>query len=193
MRAIASTGFPNYFGRQRFGGDGANAERARAWLRERRSRRTRGASESIQVSALRSLLFNEVLATRIRNGTWLEALPEDAMMLDGTRSFFAASPDDAALAGRIAEGDVHVSGPLWGKAKRGLPMGAVAREREWLGAFRDDLELLEAHMLMARRPLRARALDLGWRWVDARTLEMNFALQSGSYATALLDELFSID
>lgn len=63
---------PNYFGAQRFGGD--NLQRADAMLRGTpvvRDRHQRG----LYLSAAGSLLFNQVLALRVANGTWKRALP----------------------------------------------------------------------------------------------------------------------
>jgi tRNA pseudouridine13 synthase len=45
----------------------------------------------------------------------------------------------------------------------------------------------------ARRPLRARVEDLQYRWLEAQTLELDFFLRSGSFATALLRELITFD
>ena len=43
-----------------------------------------------------------------------------------------------------------------------------------------------------RRALRAPARDLAWRWVEKGELELEFVLGRGSYATALLGELFDL-
>ncbi|KAA3625634.1 MAG: tRNA pseudouridine(13) synthase TruD [Proteobacteria bacterium] len=197
LTCIARYGFPNSFGSQRFGREGGNVERARRLLSSRSFRRSRNAAQSIEVSSLRSMLFNQVLAARVGNASWLEPMEDDLMILDGTRSFFAAPPRDARhddLDARVLAGDLHVSGPLWGLPGARLPQGLLARERELLSEFASDLELLEKRRFgMERRPLRALAKDLSWNWTDKGVLELDFSLGRGSYATALLSLLFDLD
>ena len=93
LQAVASQGVPNYFGAQRFGHDGGNVEQGRAMLaREIRVRNPK--KKGIYLSAVRSFVFNELLALRIRQGLWGKSLPGDVM--------------DAA--GRP-------TGPLWGRGR----------------------------------------------------------------------------
>src|SRR6202012_4287733 len=78
LEAVASQGVPNYFGAQRFGHDGGNVEQGRAMLaREIRVRHPK--KKGIYLSAVRSFVFNEVLALRIRQGLWGRTLPGDVM------------------------------------------------------------------------------------------------------------------
>ncbi len=193
LAAIREGGFPNRFGEQRFGRDGENVSRARASLSRKNYRRSRDPGHSVEISALRSMLFNAVLSARIEEGTWRSALPGDLMLLDGSRSFFVADRHDATLAARIADGDVHPSGPLWGRGAEKLPPELLGRERGWLSPYRSDCELLEARgFALERRPLRALARDLAWRWPDAGVLALQFVLDRGCYATALLGEVFDL-
>ncbi|MFN3618313.1 MAG: tRNA pseudouridine(13) synthase TruD, partial [Aquabacterium sp.] len=72
LKAIAAQGVPNYFGAQRFGFDGDNVEQGRAMLaREIRVRNPK--KKGIYLSAVRSFIFNEVLAQRIQQGLWGQA------------------------------------------------------------------------------------------------------------------------
>lgn len=68
LSRIASLGFPNYFGEQRFGHGGGNLERADALL-SGRARADR--KKDLYLSAARSHLFNLELASRIADDTWL--------------------------------------------------------------------------------------------------------------------------
>lgn len=69
LARIAKTGFPNYFGAQRFGFNGANLERGERFfsgkIKASRSQR------SFYLSAARSFLYNLNLARNIDNQTWL--------------------------------------------------------------------------------------------------------------------------
>ena len=65
LQAVASQGVPNYFGAQRLGFEGGNVEQGRAMLaREIRVRNPK--KKGIYLSAVRSFVFNEVLAQRIQ-------------------------------------------------------------------------------------------------------------------------------
>lgn len=187
LEAVAGQGVPNYFGEQRFGHGGHNLERARAMFDGRRVDRD---TRSILLSAVRSHLFNQVLAERVRVGSWNGAMPGEVWCLDGSRAHFGPEPFDAALRERLQRGDIHPSGPLWG---RGDPPSADAcRELELMVATRDPglIEGLHAYGLeQARRPLRLVPADMSWDWPDTETLTLAFTLPAGSYATVVMREL----
>ena len=66
LESILALGVPNYFGEQRFGNAGDNVEQALRMFRGKRVQR--GALRGLLLSAVRSFLFNEVLAWRVRAG-----------------------------------------------------------------------------------------------------------------------------
>lgn len=66
---IAAEGVPNYFGEQRFGIDGGNLAEVRRIL-AMPSPRFKGQRGGLYLSAARSWLFNQVLAARVRDGSW---------------------------------------------------------------------------------------------------------------------------
>jgi tRNA pseudouridine13 synthase len=189
LEEIRATGVPNYFGEQRFGRGGENVERAKAMFAgtfEVKERYLRG----IYLSAARSLLFNDVLARRISDGSWQPGMPGEAFSLDGSRSFFVVDEIDTTIKERLARLDIHPSGPLWGRGE--LPSRGAARELETqvVGANPAIAEgLVAAGMEQERRPLRVIPKDLTVEWVDATTLKLSFALPAGAYATAVLREL----
>jgi tRNA pseudouridine13 synthase len=49
--------------------------------------------------------------------------------------------------------------------------------------------LVEAGLKQERRALRMRVSGLGHRWVDEETLELEFGLPAGGYATMVLAEI----
>tara|TARA_R110001592_G_scaffold81050_1_gene240825 strand:+ start:34064 stop:35032 length:969 start_codon:yes stop_codon:yes gene_type:complete len=71
LKTIAKSGFPNYFGAQRFGFNGANLERGERFfsgtLKASRSQR------SFYLSAARSFLYNLNLSQSIVDGSWLSS------------------------------------------------------------------------------------------------------------------------
>jgi len=186
---IRTHGVPNYFGEQRFGHGGGNVAAARAMFAGSRNARDRKQG-GIYLSAARSLLFNEVLARRVTTSTWDQALDGDALILNGSRSFFVPEAVDETIRRRLAEGDVHPSGPLWGRGE--LPTHSSARELEQsVAAGHADLVhgLEAAGLEQERRALRVIPQEFSAAWQDATTVCVTFALPPGSYATVLLREL----
>jgi tRNA pseudouridine13 synthase len=164
---IVERGFPNYFGPQRFGRNFRNVSQAAAMFRgEERAdnRHLRG----LRISAARAWIFNHVLARRVEEGTW-----------------------NRLVEGDVADRDGRPTGPMWGEGA-GLAHGAAAAlEAEVAARFaelRDGLE--RSRMPPQRRPLVGRARDLNWRAdTGGSTLFLEFVLDPGVYATALLAEL----
>jgi len=165
---LAAEGAPNYFGPQRFGRD--NFEQARSWLPERRRRRVSRFRQGLYLSVLRSYLFNEVLAARVRDGTWKEPLCGDVVECGWP------------------------SGPLWGRGRLAT-RGPVAELEEaavaGLADIRDGLE--HAGLTQERRPLGLKPLDFEWEVEPAGSLLLGFSLPPGAYATSLLREAFALD
>ena len=189
LQAIRDRGVPNYFGEQRFGRDGGNIKRALAFFSDPRRVRDRD-TRSLLLSTARSLIFNAVLAQRVQQGTWNAVLPGEACMLDGSRSVFCAHEVDAALQARVAEGDVHPSGPLWGKGVSLVDLRVAELEKEVAEQYAVWARGLEtAGLQLARRALRLPVQELCWTFPDDKTLSLEFVLPAGAYATAVLREI----
>jgi len=187
--AMRTRGVPNYFGEQRFGYGGGNVAAARAMFSGSGSLRDRKQG-GIYLSAARSFLFNEVLAKRVLAGTWDVAMDGDAMILNGTRSFFVPEAVDDIIRRRLAEGDIHPSGPLWGQGE--LPTRAATRVLEQTVADEHpDLArgLEQAGLDQERRALRVIPQELQAEWLDDTSLRLSFGLPAGTYATTLIREL----
>jgi tRNA pseudouridine13 synthase len=189
VRCLREQGFPNYYMEQRWGVDGSNLKRAAAMLTQQiyvRDRFRRG----IYLSAARALIFNKVLSARVCACTWATALRGDAFMLDGSHSFFVEEQIDDELIARVASGDLHPSGPLWGEGDPPTRAEVQRLERE---VARNEPTLstgLAAFgMKHARRALRVIPKDLQLDWLAAGTLRVRFYLPAGSYATACLRAL----
>ena len=187
LRQIAAAGFPNYFGPQRFGEDGANLDKADAMLDGRlrvRGRHQRG----LYLSAIRAWLFNRLLSERLAAGTWLQVREGDWLNLAGSASRFRAEPPLAPLQARLDELDLHPTAALWGRDRADRPQ-LLEAERCGLAAFSRWCEGLEKAGLEAeRRPARCVPLELRWHFAGP-DLWLEFGLPRGAYATALLREL----
>jgi tRNA pseudouridine13 synthase len=166
LQAVASLGVPNYFGAQRFGHEGGNVEQGRAMLaREIRVRNPK--KKGIYLSAVRSFVFNEVLALRIQQGRWGQTLPGDVM-------------DEAG----------RPTGPLWGRGRVSSSDEAQALE---LGVAERHATLCNgmeyAGLDQERRALVACPVDMAWTWPQADQLAISFSLPAGTYATSVLSEI----
>ena len=166
LKAVASHGVPNYFGAQRFGHDGGNVEQGRSMLaREIRVRNPK--KKGIYLSAVRSFVFNEVLALRIQQGLWGKTLPGDVM-------------DEAG----------RPTGPLWGRGRviatdqtQALENGVAERH----ATLCDGME--HAGLDQERRALVAQPAEMSWEWPQSDQLVLTFSLSAGTYATSVLKEI----
>jgi tRNA pseudouridine13 synthase len=189
LTVIREKGVPNYFGAQRFGRDGSNLSLAEDVFAGKRLKRE---LRSMALSAARSFLFNEILSSRVTDGSWEQALAGDALNLNGTGSFFIADEIDDEVNKRLRSLDVHPTGALWGRGD--LQCGGQSAKNESRIAdsypeIRDGLE--RAGLDMARRALRLAVTDLQWE-IDANRLWLEFSLGRGSYATAVLREIVGL-
>lgn len=188
LRKVRARGVPNYFGEQRFGRNGETLLQARAWA-ERGGPSVSRTRRGFYFSALRAALFNAMLAERVGAGDWDRLAEDDACMLQGTRSVFTSSGTDAAVAARIATGDVHPALPLWGEG-RSLAGPAARRRVEVIAAADPAADfLVRRGLALAHRATRVFADDFCWKFCDDGSLQLELSLPAGSYATTVLKEL----
>lgn len=190
LQQMQNRGVPNYFGAQRFGRHGDNVEQARAMFAGRRVRRQQ---RSILLSAARSHIFNAILDVRVRDQSWNQAIDGELYSLAGSRSWFGPEPGSDALRRRVAEGDIHPSGALWGDGPS--PAGGASARLE--NAIADDhaelaAGLADARMTQDRRALRLLPQKLTWTWLDEHKLELRFGLPAGCYATSVIRECAAV-
>ncbi len=189
LQRIAADGVPNYFGEQRFGHDFGNLAMAAAmfrgeWHEEIRHKR------SLYLSAARSYLFNKVLSARVAGDNWNRAMPGESLMQEGSTSCFSVRLIGPEIDKRVLIGHLHPTGPLWGRGRPTCLAEALAFE---LGVLEgDDLwkaGLEKAGMEQERRALRLPVKKLRWQWLDNKTLQLQFVLPPGAYATSVLREI----
>lgn len=170
LQHVQEQGVPNYFGEQRFGKGASNLQQMERFLAQHKGKQ-RGFQDRLRVSAMRSWLFNQVLAERVRQGNWCRAL-------DG----------EGEATGPLSTGPLS-TGPLWGRG-RPLSQGAVRElEQGVLQAYGPWCDFLEHCGLQQER----RALQLLPQAFSAEQqadqLHLQFALPAGTYATAVLREV----
>jgi tRNA pseudouridine13 synthase len=196
IKALCEQGVPNYFGEQRFGKSNLPKARALFSANKRMPREQR----SLCLSAARSYLFNRVLDARIAASNWSTYVDGDVLMLDGSRSRFVLDAEGDSVAGssekmaaeieqRLAQGDIHISGPMCGRGCSGV---TAAAEQLEAAAISDEIALVEGldrqGVDVARRPLRCFPKHFEWQLEDEKC-HLSFILPTGSYATVLIREL----
>lgn len=150
IEKLAADGVPNFFGPQRFGRELGNLRRALAAAQvgetrgENVSQRTAGVhwrgrdERSFALSAARSLIFNTVLAARVADGSWRQLQPGDLANFDDGGTVFPVTAIDDSLTARIASGELHPTGPLWGLTEL-APRGHIAALEQQAAAACDPL------------------------------------------------------
>jgi tRNA pseudouridine13 synthase len=181
LQVVAEAGVPNYFGEQRFGIDGNNVVGGLAWMRGE-ARAPRRQRKGFLLSALRSALFNETLAQRVNTEQWSLPLLGDRCQLRGSASHFLHDGTDPEITTRSEEGDISLALPLWGRSRGEPPARNVGYEE--LCQF-----LEEQGLSLDYRAARLFADDFCWRFCDDETLQLEFSLPRGGFATAVLREL----
>jgi len=187
LQHIRESGVPNYFGPQRFGYRGQNVDRGFELLQKRA--RLPHNKRSIYLSAIRSFLFNQVLAERVRRGDWNTIIEGDLAMLDGTQSIFPCETPAADIEDRCRRLDIHPTGPMPGE--KGSQPGGLSFEVEQavLSNWPQLTEVLNGQRVQAsRRSLRLYPRDLEWSF-DGGELVLVFQLPPGTYATTVLREI----
>jgi tRNA pseudouridine13 synthase len=194
LEKIKTQGVPNYFGQQRFGREASNLYQAQQWV-DGRFKRPKPEQKRMLVSAMRSYLFNQVLAERVEQGLWQTAIAGDVMIIDGTNKQFQVDhPPDEETLKRVQNLEIHPSGPLCGKPSRCLvptdQAGALEETVVHNSGRCNWIEKLESLNIDAgRRALSLHVKGLNYNWVGKDNLNLIFYLSAGSYATVVVREL----
>lgn len=201
---IAKDGVPNAFGAQRFGRDGDNLERARAWLTGQARPPGDPRLRRLHFSALQSAAFNAVLEARVQDGTWLVPLLGDLLKKEETGGMFVCT-DVQMDRERAASGELCPTGPIVGDKMRQPEHDAFDLEQRIVAPFIEGIDLRRARALGegTRRPLRLRVSELlhsptiGESTIDSRlvgegALTVRFVLPKGAYATTVLENVFDL-
>jgi tRNA pseudouridine13 synthase len=192
--ALLARGLPNFFGPQRFGSEGRNAEVGKAILTGAATPEARRAARDrflrrLSISAYQAHLFNLWLAERMADGLFAAALRGDVLKKLDTGGLFVC--EDPALDGpRVERFEISPAGPIFGHKLRPAAHEALAREERILAAEGMTLEGFERGGGEAEGTRRASRIRVE---VSLEPLPdgygASFELPRGSYATVVMREL----
>ena len=196
---ISRTGFPNFYGEQRFGIDGQTLTLGLDLLAGRKSPRDipyqkRKFLLRLALSSVQSDLFNRALAQRLDDGFLQTAMPGDVMEVIESGGKFVV--DDAIREqARLDAGELSVTGPMFGVKMLSPTDGPMERESRLLnesGLKHADFAKFAQLLSGARRAFLVRPGNLTATAIEAG-LRFEFSLSSGTYATMLLREFMKPD
>ncbi|KFA89987.1 tRNA pseudouridine(13) synthase TruD [Archangium violaceum] len=188
---LSARGVPNYFGDQRFGREGDNADFGRLLvLGQRLPRRPDKFQRKLYLSAFQSRLFNRALVDRLRAGTFDTALLGDVLRKEDSGGLFVCEAPEVD-GPRAASFEVSPAGPLFGPKMTAAAHAVAEAEAKLLadeGVTLDDFRRGGDETQGGRRPYRVRLGNPSLE-VDGEDLVLTFELPKGSYATEVLHEL----
>lgn len=185
LEQIRQDGVANYFGEQRFGHDDNNFRQGAAWLTGQGEAPRKPSLRGFWLSAVRSKLFNEVLAERQRLGLWNQLMPGDLLQPVSSRGLFREE-DEPLAAQRLAAIEVHPTAPLPGAGGMPPSLACAELEQRVLAPHQALIEgLVREGVEAARRATRLMVTDLDWQ-LDGTVLTLSFSLPSGAFATTVL-------
>jgi len=194
LEEIETHGLPNYYGEQRFGREGDNAERALRWVLGLGRAPRGGFQRKLQMSALQSQLFNRCVAERVQTSTLGQVLPGDVMKKHDSGGLFTAT-DLQETQARADAWEISPTGPMFG-AKMRWPEGEARLREEALlaevGLTLDHLGKWKRVAPGTRRFMRVPVPKVDVT-VSDNTANLDFTLPAGSYATILVREILKRD
>ncbi len=193
IQNIIKNGVPNYFGSQRFGHDMGNITKCQDWFAGKYKVKSRNL-KSLLISTARSHIFNLIVAKRIQQNTWDKCINGDILQLNKSHSWFPSSDASAdEIKKRLNEFDIHLSAAMWGiDAVQSLDdcaqlENSIAKD---FPIYQQGFE--KFRLKQDRRAMRICPLDFKHLWQDENTLQINFKLLPGAYATGIMREILNI-
>jgi tRNA pseudouridine13 synthase len=189
-QVLQAHGLPNFYGVQRFGIDGDNAQRGREVLlgrgpRERWLKR-------FLLSAYQAALFNAWLTERIQRDWFERLLTGDIAKKTDTGGLFEVMDAEVELP-RFQQREITYTGPIYGARMRWASGEPGELERMVLERAEVTTEMLRrARLDGSRRPARLYLNDLSIE-LHPDGLLFTFTLPKGAYATTVLREFMKTE
>ncbi|MBI4508471.1 MAG: tRNA pseudouridine(13) synthase TruD [Deltaproteobacteria bacterium] len=188
-------GVPNWYGEQRFGARGDNAERGRSLVRgERPIPPPRDNKEKrLLFSAFQSELFNRYLTARMTDGLLSRVITGDVLRKVASGGIFATD-DPTVDQPRLDSGEIVPTGPMFGVSMRAPKEGTDAARREASILADEQLQPADFSTVGAlgegtRRPLAVSLDGVSVKEIEGDAIEITFRLPPGAYATVVAAEV----
>lgn len=190
LETLRKQGMPNYYGPQRFGHEGETATLGMRLLAGERVGRLPPFKRKLVLSAAQSLLFNDVLARRQRDGFLHTVLDGDVMMKWPAGGLFVAE-DTAAEQQRFDNRETVTGGPMFGTKIFETKRLAAERELRVLSEHALTAKCFNGfgHLLTGTRRHNLIYIEDLTAKRESDSLRLEFSLPAGSYATVLLREI----
>ncbi len=190
LTRLRTLGMPNFYGPQRFGRDGGTVDLGFQCLNGTQPKRLRPFVYKFALSAVQSLLFNDYLAQRMRDGLLRTVVAGDVMMKWPFGGLFVAA-DVPVEQTRFDTRETVTGGPMYGSRMFAAAGDAAIREAKVLSDNRLSLASFNGFGKLMGGTRRHNLIyldDLISTW-EPDGLRLTFTLPSGCYATILLAEV----
>ena len=189
LALLQTLGLPNYFGPQRFGLGGLNAEEGLRVLRGQSELRDPQVRRFLS-SSVQSALFNRFVSLRLERGLFGRLLSGDMAKKHDTGGVFLVE-DAHSESLRAERNEISATGTLFGRKTKPLTLGAGALEAEVLAEFGLSPEVFASRK--GDRRLTRTFMEDAMLEPHDDGYTVSFALPKGSFATSVLRELMKND
>ena len=190
LTRLRTLGMPNFYGPQRFGRDGGTVDLGFQCLNGTQPKRLRPFVYKFALSAVQSLLFNDYLSHRMRDGLLRTVVAGDVMMKWPFGGLFVAA-DVPVEQSRFDTRETVTGGPMYGSRMFAAAADAAIREAKVLSDNRLTLASFNGFGKLMGGTRRHNLIyldDLISTW-EPDGFRLTFTLPSGCYATVLLAEV----
>ncbi len=185
IEIIHSKGLPNFYGPQRFGIEGNNAQKGYEILKGERKEKNKWFRKFL-LAAYQSHLFNDYLTLRIRKGLYDKILLGDVAKKHDTGGIFVVDESESEQQ-RLDNKEICYTGPMFGKKMKPAHGESAELEEKILKKNQVTWEELAEAKLNGTRRQGVIIPDIQTE-IEKDGVRVRFKLPKGAYATVILRE-----